>query len=137
MEIRKESDNMDLIPRRFYLDDFFDNFISKEDSKMKCDIYEKNGDYHIEMEIPGFNKEDINIEVQDGYLKITAEKSESENKEEKNYIRRERSFGKYQRSFYLGNLDANKIEANFKDGILNIIVPKIEEEKNKKIIDIK
>ncbi len=128
---------MDLIPRRFYLDDFFDNFISKEDSKMKCDIYEKNGDYHIEMEIPGFNKEDINIEVQDGYLKITAEKSESENKEEKNYIRRERSFGKYQRSFYLGNLDANKIEANFKDGILNIIVPKIEEEKNKKIIDIK
>ena len=128
---------MDLIPRRFYLDDFFDDFVSREDSKMKCDIYEKNGDYHIEMEVPGFNKEDINIEVQDGYLKVSAEKNKTDEVEEKNYIRKERSVGKYQRSFYLGNLDSDKIEASFKDGILKIVVPKIAEEKNKKLIDIK
>ena len=128
---------MDLIPRRFYLDDFFDNFVAKEDSKMKCDIYEKDGDYHIEMEVPGFNKEDISIEVQDGYLNITAEKENKRDEEDKNYIRKERSFGKYQRSFYLGNLDIDQIKASFNDGVLNIVVPKMEEEKNKKVIDIK
>lgn len=128
---------MDLIPRRFYLDDIFDNFVSKEESKMKCDIYDKDGIYHIEMEIPGFNKEDISIEVEDNYLHITAEKNQEEDIEEKNYIRRERGIGKYQRSFYLGNLDSEKIEAEFKDGILSIVVPKMTSEKNKKFIDIK
>ena len=51
---------MNLIPRKFYLDDVFDDFEST--NNMKCDIYEKDGDYHIEMDIPGFDKKDINIE---------------------------------------------------------------------------
>lgn len=128
---------MDLIPNRFYLDDLFDNFISRDDSKLKCDIYEKEGSYYIEVEAPGFRKEDINIEIQDGYLKITIEKKMNECVEEKNYIRKERSVGKYQRSFYLGELNTEDIEANFKDGILNIIVPKANIEKAKKVINIK
>ena len=54
---------MDLIPRKFYLDDIFDDFISsKKEQNMKCDIYEKDGNYHIEMDIPGFDKKDIQIE---------------------------------------------------------------------------
>ncbi len=61
---------------------FFDNFLSDpEESNMKCDIYEKDGDYHIEMDVPGFKKEDIKIECDKGYLTITAEKH-SEDKEE-------------------------------------------------------
>ena len=73
---------MSLIPRKFYLDDIFDNFLSDpEESNMKCDIYEKDGDYHIEMDVPGFKKEDIKIECDKGYLTITAEKH-SEDKEE-------------------------------------------------------
>ena len=53
---------MDLIPRKFYLDDLFDNFItSRDNNNMKCDIYEKGGNYHIEMDIPGFDKNDISI----------------------------------------------------------------------------
>ena len=131
---------MDLIPRKFYLDDIFDDFISsKKEQNMKCDIYEKDGNYHIEMDVPGFKKEDISIEASDGYLTIKAEKNSENNEEDedKNYIRRERSYGAYERSFYLGDLDQDKVEAEFKDGILKISVPKKDEVNNKKMIEIK
>ena len=131
---------MDLIPRKFYLDDIFDDFISsKKEQNMKCDIYEKDGNYHIEMDVPGFKKEDISIEASDGYLTIKAEKNSENNEEDedKNYIRRERSYGAYERIFYLGDLDQDKVEAEFKDGILKISVPKKEEVNNKKMIEIK
>lgn len=129
---------MNLIPRKFYLDDLFDNFItSRDNNNMKCDIYEKGGNYHIEMDIPGFDKNDISIEVKDGYLTISAEKNEEDNKEEKNYIRKERSYGKYERSFYLGDLDSENIEAEFNNGILKVTVPKKEVVENKKVIEIK
>lgn len=132
--------SMDLIPRKFYLDDIFDDFITtKKDQTMKCDIYEKDGSYHIEMDIPGFDKKDISLEVKDGYLTVKAEKSEENNEEDdkKNYIRRERSYGKYERSFYLGDLDQDKIDAEFSNGMLKVIVPKKEVIDNKKTIEIK
>lgn len=130
---------MDLIPRKLYLDDIFDDFItSKREQGMKCDIYEKDGDYHIEMDIPGFTKEDISLEAKDGYLTVKAEKNnETEEETDKNYIRRERVYGKYERSFYLGDLDQERIDASFNNGVLNIIVPKKEAEDNKKVIEIK
>ena len=132
--------NMDLMPRKFYLDDIFDDFISsRKDQHMKCDIYEKGGDYHIEMDIPGFNKDEISVETKDGYLTITAEKKNEVNEDdkEKNYIRRERSYGKYERSFYLGDLDEDKIDATFENGMLKLVVPKKEEVDSKKVIEIK
>ena len=129
---------MSLIPRNFYLDDIFDDFVPTiSNNKMKCDIYEKGGDYHIEMDIPGFDKDDIKIESKDGYLTITAEKTMEDNDEDKNYIRRERSYGKYTRSFYLGNYDDSLVEAEFKNGILKITVPKKEQNENKNYIEIK
>ncbi len=130
---------MNIIPKRYYLDDFFDDFLTASDSgknSMKCDIYEKGGDYHIEMDIPGFEKKDISIESDNGYLTITAEKKDEVNDEEKNYIRRERTYGKYQRSFYLGDLETDKIKAEFKDGILKLTVPKKEAVETKKLIEI-
>lgn len=130
---------MDLIPRRFYLDDVFDDFVpTRRNDNMKCDIYEKDGNYHIEMDVPGFKKEDISIEVDDGYLTISAEKNYENNEEDedRNYIRRERSYNSYKRSFYLGDLDQDSIEAKFNDGMLNITVPKKELTSNKKKIDI-
>ena len=131
---------MDLMPRKFYLDDIFDDFISsRKEQNMKCDIYEKGGDYHIEMDIPGFNKDEISVETKDGYLTITAEKKTENNEDdkEKNYIRRERTYGKYERSFYLGDLDENKIDASFENGMLKITVPKKEVTTSKKVIEIK
>ncbi len=130
---------MNIIPKRYYLDDFFDDFLTASDStknSMKCDIYEKGGDYHIEMDIPGFEKKDISIESDNGYLTITAEKKDEVNDEEKNYIRRERTYGKYQRSFYLGDLETDDIKAEFKDGMLKLTVPKKEAVETKKIIEI-
>ncbi len=127
---------MNLIPRNFYLDDVFDN---ANVNIMKSDIYEKGGVYHIEMEMPGFSKEDIKIETKDGYVTIKATKKEvlDEGDESKNYLRRERSFGEYERSFYLGDFDTDKVEASFKGGILEVVVPKKEEQDNKKTIEIK
>ena len=130
---------MNIIPRKYYLDDFFDDFItssSNEKSAMKCDIYEKGGDYHIEMDIPGFDKKDISIETDNGYLTITAERKNEEKEEDKNYIRRERNYGKYQRSFYLGDLESDKIKAELKDGMLKVTVPKKEVVETKKVIEI-
>ena len=128
---------MEIIPRKFYLDDIFDNFMTTNRNEMKCDIYENNGNYHIELDIPGYEKNDITIEVKDGYLTVTAEKKQEENTEEKNYIKRERVYGKYQRSFYLGDLDSDNIDASFSDGTLKIVVPKKEVIENKKVIEIK
>ena len=134
------------MPNKVYLDDVFDDFMfpTMKDSnfgKMKCDIYEKNGIYHLEMDIPGFDKKDVNIEIDENdYLTITAEKSQENNEEddEKNYIRKERSYGKFQRSFYLGDVDKEKINASFNNGILKITMPKKEEVKSsKKTIEIK
>ena len=145
----KGDDNMALIPRlmpnKLYLDDVFDDFMFptvKDDfGKMKCDIYEKDGAYHLEMDVPGFDKKDVQIEVDDNdYLTITAEKNteDTEEDEKKNYIRKERNYGKYQRSFYVGGVDKENIQANFENGILKISMPKIEEEKSsKKTIEIK
>ena len=129
---------MSLIPRN-YFGDFLDDFIpvTKEEN-MKCDIYEKDNNYYIEMDAPGFNKNEIQIEVKDNNLIITAEKTNEVNEEDtKNYIHRERSYGKVQRSFYLRDLDANKIEASFENGVLNIIVPKKDDNEDKKFIEIR
>lgn len=133
---------MDLMPRKFFMDDIFDDFMPEMKPKhnpMKCDIYEKDGKYHIEMDIPGYSKEDIKIEAKKEELTITAEKSKEVNEEDKDkkYIHKERSYGKYQRSFYLKNLDSEAVEAEFNNGVLKIIVPKKDEEESKKYIEIK
>lgn len=133
---------MHLMPRGF--DDIFDDFMAPMPPKpprhdhMKCDIYEKDGNYHIEMDVPGFTKDDIKIEVDKDSLIITAEKEEKEEKDDdKKYIHRERRYGKYQRSFYLQDLDSDSINAEFKDGVLKLVIPKKEENETKKYIEIK
>ncbi len=129
---------MSMLPRKFYLDSIFDNFIDERDiDSMKCDIYEKDGNYHIEADIPGINKKDINVECNDGYLTISATKEHEEKTEEKNFIRQERFYGSMQRKFYVGNVEEDKIQAEFKDGVLKIVVPKEDKEKNKKVIEVK
>ncbi len=131
---------MDLIPRGFGFNDFFDTFLpekSIEKPHMKCDIYEKDGEYNLIMDIPGFKKDDVKIECDDGYLTITAEKEETSDDSDKNYIRKERHYGRYQRSFYVGDIDTDSIEAKFEDGSLKVIFPKEETKSTKKEIKIK
>lgn len=130
---------MNIIPRNFFFDDDFDNlFLSTtKKNEMKCDIYEEDGNYHIVMDVPGYDKNDINIEVKDGYLTIKASKSSEENEETKKYIRRERAYGEFQRSFALGDVDSDKIDANFSNGTLKITIPKQEAVDTTKKIEIK
>jgi HSP20 family protein len=128
---------MNLIPRNFFLDDIFDDFLSsRETNNLKCDIYEKDNKYYIEMDTPGFGKEDLNIECDNGYLTISISKNDEKNDEGKNYIRRERYSREYKRSFYIGNVESENIKAEFKDGLLKIEIPKRDQETNKKKIVI-
>ncbi len=128
-----------MLPTRFYFDNALDQFFESENSKMKCDIYEKDNTYHVEMDLPGFKKDEIKVECNKGNLVITAEKSsnDEERDEDKKYLRRERVYGKISRSFYLGDVNEDAIEAKFDNGTLTISIPKIDENKNKKLIDIK
>ena len=94
---------------------------------MKKDIHEKDGNYMIAMELPGYAKEDIKADLKDGYLTITAHKNET--KEEKDAkgkcIHKERYTGTCNRSFYVGDeISQEDIKAAFKDGVLHLTFPK-------------
>ncbi len=131
---------MSLLPERFYLDDFFDDFSPMPKMKnmdMKCDIYEKGGKVNIELDVPGFDKKDIKLDVDDGILTIEATKNEETKDEEKNYYRKERVYGSFKRQFSIGNIDENDINAKFDKGVLTITFPKEEKKETKKFIEIK
>ncbi|MCI6265294.1 MAG: Hsp20 family protein [Erysipelotrichaceae bacterium] len=107
---------------------------------MNTDIVERTNEYEFKIDLPGFSKEDIEVEVENGNLKIHAKnvKTEEEKKEGK-MIRQERYYGEISRSFYIGEeIESNDIQATFEDGVLTLTVPKIETEKDKKkYIEIK
>lgn len=111
-----------------FKDPFFTRSFGNSSTQiMKTDIHDKDGNYMIEMELPGYAKEDIKADLKDGYLTITA--SRNETKEEKdakgNCIRKERYTGTCNRSFYVGEqITQDDIHAAFKDGVLSLQVPK-------------
>lgn len=125
------------------LDDMFDEplFTKRESQIMKTDIKEKNGNYILDIDLPGCKKEDISIELNDGYLNISATVNHTydDSDEKENYIHKERFYGKCSRSFYAGeNLKEEDINASFKNGILTVSFKKdsIKDESNKKYIEI-
>ena len=97
---------------------------------MKTDIQEHEDGYTLEMDLPGFKKDEIQIELNNGYMTISAAKGLDENEKDKKsgkYIRRERYTGSCQRSFYVGeDVTEEDIKAEFKHGILKLFVPKKE-----------
>ncbi len=133
---------MSLIPRSFYLDDILDDVsrlaTRRDVTSMKCDVYEENGNYNIEMDIPGYDKKDISIECNDGVLTITAEKNTEFNSESesKKYIRRERVYGKVTRSFSFSDIDEENISADFHNGTLTVVIPKSRKQESKRVIEI-
>lgn len=131
---------MSLIPRSFYLDDIFENLerTPKIPHEMKCDIYEIDDNYNIEMDVPGYDKKDITILCEDGLLTITAEKKmDNENVDDnRKYIRRERFLGKVTRTFNFAEIDEDSIKAEFNNGCLKVIIPKLAKKETKKVINI-
>ena len=126
-----------MLPSRLFLDDFFDDFdkSKRNDKMMKCDIYENGDSYVIEMDMPGASKEDITLDIENGYLSITYKKEGKET--DRKYIHRERySYTNCSRKFYVGEIDESKVDASFKDGILKITLPQKEKETSKKTINI-
>ena len=124
---------MMMIPRKrnefdLFDDMFMDPFFERKESRlMKTDIREKGNNYIIDVDLPGYEKEDIDIEMENGYLKITAKtnKSVDESDKEEKYIHKERYYGECSRSFYVGeNLKEEDIKASFKNGILSLTFPK-------------
>jgi HSP20 family protein len=124
-----------------YFDDFPALFRSSnvDSFSPRIDITDKEGNIHVEAEIPGVNKKDLKITLQDNILTIEGEKKKEEEKEEKNYYRTERVYGSFKRSFTLPvEVNPDNVKAKFDNGILAIELERIEpKQPEKKIIDLK
>lgn len=127
-----------LMPRRSYdlFDEMFDDpfFRGQENraSMMKTDVIEKDGNYLLEMDLPGFTKDDVRAQLHDGYLTIQAEKTTSSDQKDENgkYVFRERHTGSCSRTFYVGDhITQEDIKASFENGTLKLIFPKMTPEK--------
>ena len=135
-----------MLTRRYDLfDDFFDDFgLAKEmrnldrklygrraGKEMLTDIKEHDDHYDLEIELPGFKKEDLSVSLEDGYLTVTAEKSHDQDKENGGkLIRQERYYGSMTRSFYVGeDITSDEIKGKYEHGVLTISLPKKEEQK--------
>ena len=125
---------MKFFPRTSSLfDDMFDDmftspfFSNRSDMTMKTDITEKDGYYTLDMELPGCKKEEIHLELSDGYLNVSASHNTgSDEKDDKgNIIRQERYSGTFSRSFYVGeNVKEEDVRASYENGELKITFPK-------------
>mgnify|MGYP001222888442 CR=1 FL=1 len=128
---------------RFYnslLDDFFaDPFFNTESTEAvhwvpRMEVEENNDAFMLNVEVPGLNKDDIDISVKDNVITISGERKEKVRKEESQYHLSEIRYGRFSRSFQLpGNVNVDKIKGNWKDGILNVEIPKSEVAKPRKI----
>jgi len=131
-------------------DSIFDNFFKfpslksefkDYDKLMKTDIQETEKEYVLEIDMPGVKKEDINIELNNGYLTIGCHTNSTvtttnTQPQKDNYIRRERFIGNIARTFYIGDIDEKCIKATLDSGVLNICMPKENCVENKKKIQI-
>ncbi len=123
---------------RSFMDDFFEDFANSSYYRpnrigsipaMKADVQELDNAYQIDLDLPGFKKEDLHAELKDGYLtiKATREDKNEEKDTQGRYIRQERYTGHYQRSFYVGDdITQEDVHAAFENGVLKLTVPKKE-----------
>lgn len=125
-----------------FVDDMFDDMFrtpwgltttgaNAPSGAMSADVQEFDNRYQLDIELPGYKKEDIHAELKDGYLTISAERKEDKDEKDNDgkYIRRERYFGQSQRSFYVGEaVKQEDIHAAFENGILKLEIPKVKEQ---------
>ena len=94
--------------------------------------------YHVDVDLPGVKKEDINVDIKDNVLTVSGERRLKEEVKEKDYYRVETSFGKFSRSFTLpDNVDAENIEAKADNGVLEVVIPKLAANASAKSISVK
>lgn len=133
---------LNLVPFRFetlennlFPDIFSNDFFSHPFTGFKTDIKETGKEYVVEAELPGYAKEEIAVEYNNGELTISASKDESTEDKKDNYLRKERRTGRVARTFVFENVNGDEIKAEFKDGVLKLNLPKLDtvETKTKKI----
>jgi HSP20 family molecular chaperone IbpA len=113
-----------------FFDDFFDGFFSKplisgSTPLMKTDIKEVSNGYELELDVPGFGKDDIKISLEKGYLTVEVKKEENKENKDVRYLRQERVYSSCARSFYVGeNIAEADIKAGYDKGVLTLYVPK-------------
>jgi HSP20 family protein len=118
----------------FFGKDFLSNFFDTQTgiSMPSVNIVEGKNDFRIEVAAPGLEKKDFKINLENNVLTISSEKEEKNEQSEDRYMRREFSYSSFQRSFALPNtVDAEKINANYKEGVLHLVIPKKEEAREK------
>ena len=113
-------------------DDVFDSFFKpmfyeEKFNTMKTDIKETENSYLMDIEIPGYEKKDIGISLENGYLTISAKKEEKQEDKKENYLRRERSYS-CSRSYYVGDVEKDKVKAKYENGVLVVEIPKEQPE---------
>ncbi len=123
------------------IDRMFDSFLPKSngDSEQavwtpRVDLAESENAYLVHLDVPGMKKEDLEVNFQDGSVTVSGTRNEQEIGEDANFVRVERRFGRFYRSFDLPKtVDSTKIEAKYEDGVLAIRIPKAEESKPKTV----
>ncbi|MFB2020569.1 Hsp20/alpha crystallin family protein [Pseudoflavonifractor sp. P01025] len=123
-------------------DRFFDDSLEKEffgthnplygkhaKNLMKTDVKDVNDHYEVAVDLPGFQKDEVNVELENGYLTISAAKGldKDQKDDEGHYIRQERYSGSCSRSFYVGDIQPEDIHAKYEDGILKLTLPKADQ----------
>ena len=110
------------------------DFPKMEDISPSVDIFEEKGEMVIKAEMPGMSKDDVNVSITENTVTISGEKKQEEKVEKKDYYRVERSYGSFCRSFRLPeNVNSDKVKASFKEGVLEVRIPKTKEGKQKKV----
>ena len=104
------------------------SFVNSASALFRTDVSDVGDAYKLEAELPGFKKEDININIEDERMTISVERKSDSEDNKPNYMRRERFYGSYSRSFDLNGIDADNISASYADGILTLNLPKRAEE---------
>jgi len=135
----KNNDNL-LSRNGDYFNQLFSNFFNDDflapsnsiDNAFKVDLKENENEYIIEADLPGVKKEAVNIEYNNKYITISTKVDDSVEEKKDTYVRRERHFGEFNRSLYIDNIDSDKIDASFSNGVLNIKLPKLTKDVDKK-----
>lgn len=107
-------------------DDMERSFFGNEGmvSTFRTDVRDTGDAFILEAELPGFSKDDLNLDIENDCLTISAERTQDKEEEKPNYIKRERYYGSFSRSFDVSGIDIDKIEASYDDGILTLNLPK-------------
>ncbi|KZL89300.1 heat shock protein Hsp18 [Clostridium magnum] len=130
-DLMRRDDFFSPLLKNFFSDDFLSTMHDLQ-GNFKVDLKETEQNYQLEADLPGIKKEDINIKFNNNYLVISAKRDESIEDNKENYVRRERHYGEFNRSFYIDNIDESKIDASFIDGVLRITLPKLTKGNDKK-----